>query len=64
MHANSVLATRPVLSAAAYPCFTSSDAVVNIAPAPRDPPAVAKTTVRLLVFPVRNLPDLVAYEAA
>ena len=63
MHANSVLATRPVLSAAAYPCFTSSVAVVNNAPVPNDPPAVAKITVRFLELNGRGFPDWVAYEA-
>ena len=46
MHAKSVLTTLPVLSAAAYPCLTSSEAVVIKAPAPRLPPAVARTIVR------------------
>ncbi len=46
MHTASVLTSRPVLSAAAYPCFTSSKKA-NAA-APSVPPPVASNTALLL----------------
>lgn len=43
---NRVVRTRPLLSAAAYPCFNSSDNVT--APARRDPPVAADSIIALL----------------
>lgn len=52
MHTSSVVNTRPLLRAAAYPCFRSSDSP-TITLAPAVPPAAANSSVRLSIFGIR-----------